>query len=269
VQHADDVVDVRTVHRQTRVPAARDLRDDVAQRRMGGDGDELGARHHHLPGGQIGEAEDAVEHLLLLLLEHAGFLARGHQHLQLFFGVHHRAVVGAFQAERGDDRVSGAVDEADERPQRAHEQLERAHDPHRRRLGSLERDPFRRQLAEDDLDGGDDGECDGDRDRVRSGGGDVRRHELERRLDHRRQRRLADPSEPEARHRDAELRRRDVPIGRADGAAHRARAAVAFGDQLIDPRLPHRDDREFGCDEESVRAHERREADEPPQHIHG
>ena len=65
--------------------------------------DELGARHHHLAGGEIGEAEDAVEHLLFLLLEHAGFLARRHQHLQLFFGVHHRVAAAAAQAEQVDD----------------------------------------------------------------------------------------------------------------------------------------------------------------------
>ena len=49
-----------------------------------GHGDELGARHHHLAGREIGEAEHAVEHLLLLLLEDAGLLARRHEHLQLF-----------------------------------------------------------------------------------------------------------------------------------------------------------------------------------------
>jgi len=33
-------------------------------------------------GGQIGESEDAVDHLLFLLFEHTRFLARCHQHLQ-------------------------------------------------------------------------------------------------------------------------------------------------------------------------------------------
>jgi hypothetical protein len=36
-----------------------------------------------------------VEHLLLLLLEHAGFLVCGDEHLELFLRVHAGAVVGA------------------------------------------------------------------------------------------------------------------------------------------------------------------------------
>ena len=45
------------------------------------------------------------------------------------------------------------------------------------------------------------------------GVGEMRRQKRERRLDERGERRLADPAKPEAGHRDAELRRRDVAIG--------------------------------------------------------
>ena len=42
----------------------------------------------------------------------------------------------------------------------------------------------------------------------------------------RRQRRLADPAQPQAGHRDAELRGRDVAVGVVERAPHGARAAV-------------------------------------------
>ena len=59
-----------------------------------------------------------------------------------------------------------AVQQADERPERLHEELGRLHDQQRRPLGALERNRFRRQLAEHDVQGGDDRERDGDRDAV-------------------------------------------------------------------------------------------------------
>ena len=95
--------------------------------------------------------------------------------------------------------------------------------------------------------------------------GEMRRQKRERRLEDRGERRLGQPAEAEARHRDAELRRGDVAIGRGDGAAHGSRAAVPFGDHLIDARLAHRDDRELGGDEEAVGAHQRKQPHEPPQ----
>ena len=117
-------------------------------RRAGRQRDQFGTRRHDLSGGQIGEAENAVEHLLLVLFEHARFLARRDEHLQLLFGVNHRAPIGAVEAKQLDHRLRRPVHDADERPQHAHEQLERTHDPHGRRFSAFERDPFRRELAE-------------------------------------------------------------------------------------------------------------------------
>ena len=89
--------------------------------------------------------------------------------------------------------------------------------------------------------------------------------EREDRLDQRGERRLANPSQADARHRDAELRRGDVAVRIGHGAAHGARAAVALGDQLVDARLADRHDREFRRDEEAVGEHQRHDADQAPQ----
>ena len=109
------------------------------------------------------------------------------------------------------------------------------------------------------------GEGDRDRDAVCGRGGEVGRQERQLRLDERGQRRLGEPAEPEAGHGDAELCRGDVAIGRRDGAPHGARAAVALGDQLIDARLAHRDDRELRGDEKAVGHDQRQQRREPPQ----
>ena len=53
MQHADDVVEIVAIHRQPRVPACgRRARTRSSRRRLGGDRDQLGPRHHHLAGGR-------------------------------------------------------------------------------------------------------------------------------------------------------------------------------------------------------------------------
>ena len=104
VQDADHVVEIVTIDGKDGISAARDDLEQRLARRVGRNGDQLGARNHHLPGRQVGEVEDPVEHLLFALLEDARFLARGHQHLQLFFGVHERVSAGSAHAEQVDDR---------------------------------------------------------------------------------------------------------------------------------------------------------------------
>ena len=78
----------------------------------------------------------------------------------------------------------------------------------------------------------------------------------ERWLDDSRERRLADPAQAEAGHRDAELRGGDVAVGVAERAPDDARRGAALGDELIDPRPAHGDERELGRHEEAVRQHQ-------------
>jgi hypothetical protein len=70
---------------------------------------------------------------------------------------------------------------------------------------------------------------------------------------------------PEARHRDAELRCGDVAFRVGHRAPDGARAPMSLRDQLINPRLSNRDDREFRGDEESIREHQDHQRGETPQ----
>ena len=94
--------------------------------------------------------------------------------------------------------------------------------------------------------------------------GDLRRQERGAPAEQRGERRLADPSEAEAGHRDAELRGGDVAVRIGDRAADRVRAPMAFSDELVDARLADRHDREFGGDEEPVGEDQRQEPDQAP-----
>ena len=108
-------------------------------------------------------------------------------------------------------------------------------------------------------------EGDRHREAVRGGFRHPSRQRFEQRLNQHGERRLADPAETQAGHRDAELRRGDIAGGIGDRAAHRARAPRPFRDQLVDARLADGDDREFRRDEKTVRKDQRQDTCQAPE----
>ena len=145
----------------------------------------------------------------------------------------------------------------------------------RRLLGILERDRLRGQLAEDDVQRGDDAET---RWRRRACGGSRRKSAPASTSNNGSsidaERRLADPSETEARHRDAELCGRDVLVGILERAPDRPGHPAAFGQQLVDAGLAHRDNRELGRHEKTVGENqcqhcEQANADVEDEAVHG
>ena len=121
------------------------------------------------------------------------------------------------------DRV-GELLERVRRPAEDHvEELHRAGDPHRRALGHLQRQHLGHLLAEHDVHDRDQGERDRDRDDVRGRRREAADEPLERRLDQVGEGRLAEPAEPERRHRDPELAGRDVGVEVPDQVLRRPR----------------------------------------------
>ncbi len=87
------------------------------------------------------------------------------------------------------------------------------------------------------------------------------------RLDPRRERRLANPAEPETRHGDPELRGRDIAVGIRHSAPHRHGPSTAFGDELIDARSADHHDRELCRHEEPVCEHQRKDRAESDDEV--
>ena len=247
--------------------AARDGLQHGVDRRVVCDRHHLGPRNHHLPRGQVGEAEDAVQHLLFVFLDYAGFLAGGHEHLQLFFGVHEGVPARPAHAERAHDGAPHAVQKADERPEDPHEQLGGPRHDERGPLGVLQGNRLRRELAEHDVKRGDHGKRDSEGDRVGRGHRHAVAEDPEGGFNDGCECRLADPAEPEARHRDAELRRGDVAVGVGERAPDDARRGAALGDELIDACPPHGHERELGRHEEPVRQHEHQDGKQTDEHM--
>ena len=67
VQHPDDLVERAAVHRDAAVPALREHRADVLQRRVLLDRDDVGARRHHLAHRPTRERHHAADHHQLVV----------------------------------------------------------------------------------------------------------------------------------------------------------------------------------------------------------
>ncbi len=148
VDKADDIADVLAVDGQAAITALCDHFDGFAYRRVDPGRDQLRARHHHLACGLIRELEHAVKHLLFLLFEDPGFLARRHQHLELLFGMHERMPAWVVEPKHAHNRATHPVHQRDKGPERLHEQLGRPGHDERGALGVLERDGLRRELTQ-------------------------------------------------------------------------------------------------------------------------
>ena len=72
---------------------------------------------------------------------------------------------------------------------------------------------------------------------------------------------------PRLGHRDAELGGRDVAVGVPERAANDAGGGAAFGDELIDARLAHGDERELGRDEEAVAQHQQHDGEQSGEQL--
>jgi len=173
---------------------------------------------------------------------------------QLFRGVHVVGVRLGADAEPPQQRVRRAVQQADRGRHDLREDHQRDHQIATHGLGLHECDRLRGQLAEHDVQEGDDDE--------RGGGACHRVHGRrwrsdaergERPVHESRERGLADPAQAERRERDPELRGRDVAVQVLHGGLGRLRETVALARHLIDSAAPRAHQRELGGNEKRVR----------------
>ena len=181
MEDADDLVERPAVDGVARERRVDDGRERILGRHVHRDRDDLGPRHHHRRHLLRGEVEDLVEHLLLGLLELADVLGRGDAVADVLARVGDHPGRRGLHPEEAEHEVRGHLQEPDDGMRDAPEEVERDRERDRERLGLLERDRLRHELAEDD------GEVRQDRE------GDEEAHRRrERRLHQIRDQRLAD-----------------------------------------------------------------------------
>ena len=154
-------------------------------------------------------------------------------------------------AEEPRDRVRGDLQEPGERLDDRLQDLERDRDHLRDRLGPLERERLRHQLAERDAEVGEDQECERVGDRVRERGVEVVGQE-----------RLADGTEGDPEDRDPDLDRADE-LDRVVHQVERRTGTPAAGVGLgLEAGPPRRHERVLGRDEDRVPQHEQEDRED-------
>jgi hypothetical protein len=164
VQDPNHRVERATVDGVARVGRLDHGRERLLGRELDRERDHLRPRHHHRRDLLVGEVEDLVEHLLLLLLELPLLRRAREQHLQLGLGVNVHLAPRRLEPERAQDRLTGALQHPDQRLEDDEEAAHRRRDGERGALGVAERDSLRNELAHDHVQERDDQEGEAERD---------------------------------------------------------------------------------------------------------
>ena len=217
----------------------------------------VGPRDHHGRDLLVGEVEDLVEHLLLLLLDLALLGRAREEHLQLGLRVDAAFLARRLEPEQAERAVGGRLEHPDQRLEDEEERADRARDRERGRLRMAEGDALRDQLADDHVEVGDQQEREED--------GDDRRRD---RVEDVREDGLAQGTDGQARERDAELHRGDEAVRVRRDAQDGACAPVALVAELGDARSARRDEAVFGRDEERVQQEQRGDREQLERNRH-
>ena len=156
VEDADDLVERVAVDGVARVGRVEHEPQRLLRRELDRERDHVGPRDHHVGDVLVGEVEHLVDHLLLAALDLALLGRAREQHPQLDLGMRRVLGAGHLLAERLQHVLGRALQEPDERLEEdeepAHGRRHRKRDP----LRVAERDPLRDELADHDVQVGDD-----------------------------------------------------------------------------------------------------------------
>ena len=160
-------------------------------------------------------------------------------------------------AHQAQEKVAGAVEQANQRPKDAHEHLHRARDHQRHLLRPLQRHALGHQLAQHHVQRHNQQEGQGDGDGMRHRRRPGNPHTDQQRLEKSGDGDLPQPAQRQAGHGNAQLHTGEDPVQILQQRLHHPRPAAAGLLQLLDARRPHRHQRELAGHEKPVGRHQR------------
>ena len=214
----------------------------------------------------VAEIEDAVEQTPLVVAQVAASLRGVDEVAQLVLGVDRGVVVRGAQPEETDGARARPVEQAYRPLEDFVEGVcigQETASATRSALSSAI--VFGASSPMHDVEEGDDGEGDGERDGVERRLGDA---PGERRFEQVCDDGLADPAQRERGHRDAELRGGDVGVEVVEQTEQAARAAVAGGGERLDARASDADEGELRGDEEAVGDDQKKDDENADERFH-
>ena len=256
----DDLVERVPVDGVARVGRLEHRRHRLAQVEVDREPGDVGARDHHVGDLLLGEVEDLVEHLALVQLDLAVRCRDLEQHLQLRLGVRRALHRPRVDPDRALRELARPLQHPDQRLEDEEEQPHRPGDAERDPLRVAQRDAFRHELPDDDVEERDDEE--------REEHGQHRREPFVEELG---EHALAQGADAQRGERDAELHRGDEVRRVARDPQDRAGRAAALVGKLPHARPPDRDERVLACDEERVEQDQENDPEqfEPDGHLAG
>ena len=158
VQDADDLVEVAVVDRETRV--ARALQEFENHLRVGAlvDGQDLFPRNHHVAHLRPRHTEDVAQDLSRIGSDLSGIPSLDHQQQELLGGMDREVLAGGPHTEQAHQPVAGTVHEHQYRTEDAPEDQQGPCAPQRNLPRPVEGQRLGRELTDDDVEEGDDGE---------------------------------------------------------------------------------------------------------------
>ena len=218
-------------------------------------GEDLFVRHHHVAHPGLRDPEDVAEDAPGVGPDPSRLARLADQQRQLLGRVDGVGVTRRAHPERPHQPVARAVHHEQDRAEDAPEDQQRPRAPQRHPTGAIQGDRLGSQLADHDVEEGDQREGDRDGHRVHR----HRRpqsHQPEQRIDQTCDQRLADEAQPDARDRDPELCGGDRVVEVADRLGRRGCAAPAVRDPDLDLGAAHGNEGELDGDEVGVREDE-------------
>ena len=128
----------------------------MLRRQIGVEELHLGAVHHHVRDRNLGEFEQATEHIPFGALDFAFLVEDVDRAHQLLVAADARIPLGQRQPEKAQHATHQRLDRADDRTEYRYEEKDERRDQERHPVRIGDGDRFRRHLAEDDNQGGHD-----------------------------------------------------------------------------------------------------------------
>ena len=250
MQEPDDVVLVAVADGVAGHALVQGRLDAVVEAVVQIQADHIRTGHHDLAGAAVGKIEDVVEIGQLASVDIAVFIAFLHQNADFFFVMSFFRLAGSLYAHAAQRPVGDMVQRPDGRVHELVKQNQRARYEQHHGFGLLNRQGFRHQLAQYDVQGRNQGKADDKGQRVLQLYGHLEK------MKHRRQHlghgRLADPAQPQGGQGNAQLRHRQVGVQMLRHRAGVYGALIPFLKQRIDSRRAHLDDGKLRRYEETV-----------------
>jgi len=261
MNEAEDVIERAFVGRDAGTLRGSEDTHHFFERGFDGKDVEVGARNHDFADLELAQLDGALNEFLFARGEEAAFANLADEDLQFFGGVYEGMRLRGANPHGANEKLGGVVEKNNGPAKDAEKPTKRASDEKRHALGTLDAEAFGDQLAQNDMQEGQEKKCGNHGGGVGDDDGFGAGNPLEAAKEDLRKGALSDHTKGKAGDGDADLHARENAVEIAQKLLDNHGAGVALLDELLDAGDAHGDQGELGGDEEGVEAGEKEDAE--------